>query len=113
MLASTLRADPCGHGFVQGLSNPVSFVQVEGDVLLLVHGDDLMVEMPAHEETWFESALFSKFDGKRTGKFHSYCNAATVPSWLTRVFQWDPISGKALLEAELEARYDGASRSGD
>ena len=64
------------HGFVQGLSSPALFVQVGRDVRLLVHGDDLMVEMPTHEEKWFESVLFSKYDGTRTG---SSIRTATTP----------------------------------
>ena len=65
------------HGFVQGLSNPSLFVRVKRDTRLLVHGDEfLMVEMPTHEEKLFESVLFLKYDGKRTGKFHSDDNIA-------------------------------------
>ena len=50
------------HGFVQGVSNPPVLVHAERDIRLLVHGDDVMVEMPTHEERWFESVLFSKCD---------------------------------------------------
>ena len=64
------------HGFVQGLSNPALYVQVERDVRLLVHRDDFLVEMPTHEEKWFEGVLFSKYDGKCTVKFHSDGNTS-------------------------------------
>ena len=81
------------HSFVQGLSNSSSFVCVEGDVRVVVHGDDVMVEMPTHEEKWFEIVLFSKYDGKCTGNFHSDVIAAMGASFLNRVIMWDPTSG--------------------
>ena len=64
------------HGFVQDLSNPSLFVHMKRDVRLLVHGDDFMVAMPSHEEKWFASVLFPKYDGKCTGEFHSDGNIA-------------------------------------
>ena len=101
-----------GHSFVQGLSNLALFVRVERDVRLLVHGDDFMVEMPTHEEKWFEGVLFSKYDGKCTEKFHSDGNILTETSFLNCVIRWDPASGRAELEADRRARCKGASRSG-
>ena len=73
------------HEFVQGLSSPSLCVHAKRDVRLLVHGDDSMVEMPTHEENWFESVLFSKYDGRCTGKFHSDGNTAMEVSLLNRV----------------------------
>ena len=67
---------------------------------LLVHGDDFVVEMPTHEEKWFESVLMSKCDGKCTGKFHSDGNTAIEASFLNRVIGWDPPSRRAELEAD-------------
>ena len=87
-----------GHSFVQGLSNPALLVHVERDFRLLVHGDDFMVEMLTHEEKWFEG--FSKYDGKRTGMFHSDGNTLTETSFLNRVIRWNPTSGVAELEAD-------------
>ena len=52
------------HEFVHCLGNPILFEQVKRDVRLLVHGDDFMVELPTHEEQWFESVLFSLYDGQ-------------------------------------------------
>ena len=86
------------HSFVQGLSNPALLVHVERDIRLLVHGDDFMVEMLSHEEKWFEG--FSKYDGKRTGMFHSDGNTLTETSFLNRVIRWNPTSGVAELEAD-------------
>ena len=57
--------------FVQGLSNPSLFVHVKRDIRLLVHGDDIMVKRPTHEENWFDSVLFLKHEWKYTEKFHS------------------------------------------
>ena len=88
------------HGFVQGLSNPSLFVHVERDIRLLVHGDDFMVEMPTHEEKWFGSVSFSKYDGKCTEKFHSGGNTAMEASFLNRVIRRDPTSGWAGLETD-------------
>ena len=45
------------HGFVQGTSKHPSFVHVERDIRLLVHGDNFMVEMPTHEEKRFRKRL--------------------------------------------------------
>ena len=50
------------HEFVQGLCSPSRFVHVKRHVQLLVHGDGLMVEMPTHEEKWFASVLFLKYN---------------------------------------------------
>ena len=94
------------HGLVRSLSNPFLFVQVERDIRLLAHGGDFMVEMPTHEENWFESVLFSEWDGKCTGEFHSDGNTAMEASFLDRVVRWDPTPARA----ELEAGCDGASR---
>ena len=88
------------HEFVKGLSNPSLFLHVERDIRLLVHGDDFMVEMPIHEEKWFESVLFSKYDGMCTVKFKSDGNTAMEASFLNRVILWDSSSGRAVLEAD-------------
>ena len=88
------------HGFVQGLSNHALFVHVERDVRLLVHGDDVMVEMPTDEEKWFECVLFSKYDGKCTGQLQSDGNTAMEASLLNRVIRWGPTPGSAELEAD-------------
>ena len=88
------------HSFVQGHSNPSLFVHVERYLRLLVHDDDFVVEIPAHEEKWFDMVLFSKYDGKCTGKFHSDGNTATEGSFYNRVIRWDPTSGRAELEAD-------------
>ena len=77
------------HSFVQGLSNPALFVHFERDVRLLVHGDDFMVEMPTHEEKWFDGVLFLKYDGKRTENFHSDGNTSMETSFMNRVIRWD------------------------
>ena len=66
----------------------------ERDGRLLVRGDDFMVEMPIHEEIWFENVLFSKYGGKRTGN-HSDSNSAMEASFLNRVIWWDTTSGRA------------------
>ena len=96
------------HSFVQGLSNSFSFVHMEGDVRVVVHGDDVMVEMPTHEEKWFEIVLLSKYDGKCTGNFDADVIAAMGASFLNRVIRWDPTSGWT----PTRARFNGASRSG-
>ena len=44
--------------------------------------------------------MFSKFDGKCTGKFHSYENILRETSFLNCVISWDPASGRAELEAD-------------
>ena len=36
------------------------FVYMRRDIRQLVHGDDLLVEMPRNEEKWFESVLCSR-----------------------------------------------------
>ena len=59
-----------------------------------------MVEMPTHEETWFESVLFLKYDAKCSGKFHSNGNIAMEASFQHGVIQWDSVSGRAELEAD-------------
>ena len=64
---------------VQGLSNPALFVHEERDVRLLVHGDDFMVEMPTHEETWFESDLFLRWKAHRkVPLIWQHCNGSFV-----------------------------------
>ena len=88
------------HCFVQGLSNPSLSVHVERDIRLYVHGDDYMADMPTHEEKWFARVLCSKYDGMRTGKFHSDGNTAMEVSFLNRVVRWDPAPGRAELEAD-------------
>ena len=79
--------------FVQGLSSPSLCVHAKRDMRLLIHGDDFMVEMPTHEEKLFESVLFSKYDGRCTGKFHSDGNTAMEASFLNCVIWWDPRLG--------------------
>ena len=73
---------------------------------MLVHGAEFMVDMPIHEEKRLESVLFLKYVGHFTGKFHSDGNTGMEASFLV---WWDHTHGKAELEAELEARGDGAS----
>ena len=73
---------------------------MERNIRPLVHGDDLMEEMPTHEETWLKSVLFSKYDGKFTGKFLTDGNIAMEASFLNRVIRMDPTSGMAELEAD-------------
>ena len=91
---------PKEQGFVQCLSNPTLFVHEERDVRPLVHGDDFMVEVPTHEEKWFERVLFSQNDGHCTEKFHLDGSTAMEASCLNRVVRWDPTSGRAELEAD-------------
>ena len=91
---------PKDQGFVQGLSNPTLSVHEERDVRPLVDGDDFMVEVPTHEEKWFESVLFSQNDGKCTEKFHLDGSTTMETSFLSRVVRWDPTSGRAELVAD-------------
>ena len=56
--------------------------------------------MPTHEEKWFLSVLFSKYDGKCTGKFHTDDNTSMDTSFLYRVTGWDPAPGRDDLEAD-------------
>ena len=71
-----------------------------------------MVERPTHEEKWSEHVLFSRYDGKCTGKFHSDGNALTETSFLNRVIRWDPASARARMEADTRHVSNGSSRSG-
>ena len=75
-----------------------------------------MVEMPTREEKWFESVLYSKYDGKYTVKFHADGNIAMEASSLNRVIRWDLTSGRAELDADtrhvaMVLRYLGLEKS--
>ena len=73
---------------------------MERDVRLLVRGDDFTVEMPIHEEKWFEGVLYSNYDGKCAEKFHS---DAYILDGSFVVQPCDPVghtSGRAELEAD-------------
>ena len=56
--------------------------------------------MPTHEEKWFESVLFSRYDAKGRGKVHSDGSTAMEATFLNRVISWDLVSGRAELEAD-------------
>ena len=100
VLASASRTDSERERFFQELSNPSLSVHGERDARLFVQGDDFMVEMPTHQQKWFKSVLFSKDDGKCTGKLHSDGNTAMEATFLNRVIRWDPVLGRAELEAD-------------
>ena len=75
-----------------------------------------MVEMPTNEEKWFESFLFSTYDGKCAEKFHSDDNTTTEASFLSGVIRSDLTSDKAELEADtrhvaLVLRHLGLEKS--
>ena len=71
-LLKRYSADPEGAQLRPRLQQSWHCVCMWNETLdLLVHGDDFMVEMPTHEEKWFEGVSFSKCDGKCTEKFHS------------------------------------------
>ena len=55
------------NGFTQGLGNSSLSVHAERDARHVVHGDDLMVKMPTHEEKRAKSVLCSKYDGMCIG----------------------------------------------
>ena len=100
VLASALRTDSERERFFQELSNPSLSVHNERDARLFVQGDDFIVEMPTHQEKWFKSVLFSKYDRKCTRKLHSDGNTAMEATFLNRVIRWDPVLGRAELEAD-------------
>ena len=93
-LASALRADLERTWFRSRSEQSLSVVHVEQDVRLLVHGDDFMVEMPTHEEKWFESVSFSKYDGKCAGCDGIFvfepCDPVGTPSSLSPSSSFSP-----------------------
>ena len=65
--------------------------------------------MRTHEKQCFESVMFSKYDGKCTGKFRSDGNTSMETSLLNRVVRWDPASGRAEMKAAMVLRDLGVS----